>query len=79
MPQAVVFLLREVKADRWFKDLGFTNFFLPLPTHKYWEFLRLEEEEKEKAAKERQERLAKEMAETFEEAVRLFEEGKPER
>ncbi|KFG35896.1 putative alpha-glucan water dikinase 1, partial [Toxoplasma gondii GAB2-2007-GAL-DOM2] len=79
VPKGIVFLVREVKADRWFRAPGSGNFFVSLPTHKYWTVLRAEEEKRRKAEQERQERLAKQMADTFHEAVKLFEEGKPER
>ncbi|CBZ54723.1 hypothetical protein NCLIV_051500 [Neospora caninum Liverpool] len=79
VPKGIVFLVREVKADRWFKAVGGGNFFLALPTHKYWEVLKVEEAKRRQAEQEKQERLAKHMAEMFGEAVKLFEEGKPER
>ncbi|PFH37114.1 putative alpha-glucan water dikinase 1 [Besnoitia besnoiti] len=79
VPKGIVFLVRENKADRWFKDLGGANFYLPLPTHKYWTALKALEEKRRQVEKERQERRAKEMAERYNEAVKLFEAGKAER
>lgn len=39
MPCGVSFVLKEVKADRWFADKT-GDFFIKLPTHPYWEALR---------------------------------------
>lgn len=39
VPCGVSFVLKEVMADRWFADRT-GDFFVKLPTHRYWETLR---------------------------------------
>ncbi|CDJ46284.1 alpha-glucan water dikinase 1, putative [Eimeria brunetti] len=63
VPCGVSFVLKEVKADRWFADQT-GDFFIKLPTHPYWETLRekyrkLEEIRAAQEAKEIEERRKK--------------------
>lgn len=69
MPPCLSFVLKEVKADRWFADKK-GDFFVQLPTHPHWETLkakyrkieelRVAEEEKEKSEREKKWDVAKE-------------------
>ncbi|CDJ32881.1 alpha-glucan water dikinase 1, putative [Eimeria mitis] len=63
VPYGISFVLKEVKADRWFADQA-GDFFVKLPTHPYWETLRekyrkLEEIRAAEEAREREERKKK--------------------
>lgn len=70
VPTGLSFVLREVKADRWFSDKS-GDFYVRLPTHPYWETLQAKykklaelkaaEEEKEKEKMKEKWSLAKQV------------------